>query len=270
MPRPTHRRRQPKADQHDSIFDALNLDQDTGKQKEPPKEAKGPSIDDLMKQIADMNKRQEELERANMALSTAAPIVSPTQVAEPKLNLENLPDPIVDRVGYGQELAKRTLAYQQDMAKYAQSQMQPAPGGNFQQLWEDFTTDFAPYAEDEEGIEFAVTKVKRQAERRGLDVNKYMFQNRDRFFQDVVKVYDERFGKPGQEDGDEDNSRDTQRRQRGAQRRDMDDANGDVPDRTQGIFGGIDASGGNRAPRAPQAGDLIKDLQDIQRKTGYF
>lgn len=269
---PSTRRRKPKQQEEvipESIFDALNAHnpgQEAGREttREEAEKPKGPSVEDLMKQIEEMNRRVDAAERANMALTTAAPSVTTTQ-QEPKLNMDGLPDPLDKPKEYGEALAKRVADFNAETQRFyrEQERQRQAAAPDFDGLWREFSTTNEAYLEDQEGLEFIVNKVKKDAERKGLDLNRYMFQNSDRFFRDITTAYDKRFGKPGE---DEENLEDTRTtRRKAAEPEGEEEAN-----RTGGIFGGIDGSSGGRKPASAPAGDLIKDLQDIQRKSGYF
>lgn len=265
----TRRLRAPRQEQEEipnSIFDALNLNPPGGvqRQEEPERKVpKGPTVEELQKQLADLTSRMEHADRANMALTTAQPVLK-VEPKEPQFSLENMPDIVADDgKSYAAELAKRTAQYTKDLQDFHQAKQTasaPAPGQNPSELWNEFSQSYADYAADQEGIEFATQKVVAQAQRKGLDVNRYMFQNSDRFFRDVVKVYDERFGKPEAEEEVEPTPR------RRAKRQEEPEDEG----RTGGIFGGIDHSSGKGTPSAPPPGDMVKDLQDIQRKMGYY
>lgn len=251
----------------ESIFDALNAHSPSGEAEKA--EAKGPTIADLQKQMADMEKtyqtRLDAADRANAALSTAAPALR-SEPKEPTFSTDGLPDPL--DASYAPALAKRVAEYNQQMTGYqTEKSKAAAPVGDFDSLWEDFTTTYPAYAADKEGLEFAAQKVAKTITRKGLDGNRYMFQNSDRFFRDIVKAYDDRFGKP--DDDGEELSAEIEapiHRKRAKSQVTEDDAD---EGRTQGIFGGIDSGNGGR-PKPPPKGDMIKDLQDVQRKTGYY
>lgn len=268
----TRRRKQaPKEEIPESIFDALNAhklgdDGEDDTRKPKGNGANEPSVADLMKQIEGLNKRIESQDRSNLALTAAAPTIDVNLPAEPKINLEGLPDPLDNPKGYGEELARRTSQYNRDSQVYeAAKNTKSGPKYDGDALWEDFASEYGDYATDKEGVEFAVGLAVKQAQRRGLSVEKYMYQNSDRFFRDVTKVYDKRFGKPEQGDDGLDDTPTPRRRQREASQ----DDDGDEG-RTGGIFGGVDGGAGSRGPQKPQPGDMIKDLQDIQRKSGYY
>lgn len=250
----------------ESIFDALNQNSPGGAgEGKPSPQASEPTVAELMEQLKGLQTRIDSTERANLALSTASPTVV-QEPKEPTFSLDGLPDPIDDAKGYAAELASRQAKYQGELQNfYTQKQNNTAAQtDNAGALWDDFKEQFGDYAEDMEGVEFATLKARNAAQRRGLDLNKYMYQNSDRFFRDVIKHYDARFGKPGEEEDDVDVAPAPRRKAKRMSDQDEDDG------RTSGVFGGLDASGGNRVPKAPPVGDMIKDLQDVQRKTGYY
>lgn len=223
---------------------------------------KQPDVAELLARLDTIQQRLDESERANIALTTAAPRATVT-AQPPQFNVEGLPDPVTHPQEYAAELAKRQHEYGQAYTKYqADVAAASAPQGDANALWEDFTDRYGAYAEDQEGVEFAVSKALKKAQARGMDIDKYRFQNSDRFFRDVVAIYDERFGKP------EGLEPEPKQQQRKTTRQPIEDEDGD-DGRASSIFGGSDASG-IRAPAPPKPGDMLKDIQDIQRKTGYF
>ncbi len=268
----TKRRATKQDDIPESIFDALNLNapgQDPGKSERKTATTQAPSVEDLMKQLGALQTRVDSAERANVALTTAALKVVP-EVKMPVLNMDGLPDPMDKPQEYAAEVAKRTVAYQNAVsdAQGKQREAQQAAQVDYDELWKDFTAVNPDYVSDMDALEYAVGKVKKVLNRKGVDVDKYMTLNSDRFFRDITDAYDKRFGKPG-EDEDEplevDDAPPPRKRKAKSQVTDDDDDG-----RTGGIFGGIDGSSAGRRAQGPPPGDLIKDLQDIQRKTGYF
>lgn len=247
----------------ESIFDVISPDREqVTKTKE--KEDKGPSMTELQAQLAEMNKRLEASERANMALTTTVD----TSVApkEPTLNMEELPDPVTNPQEYAKELTTRTGQYTRDLLNFQtqSNQAQHKQSQNAETLWEDFASAYQPYADDQERMEFVTAQVVKDAARRGLDVQKYMYQHRDRFFSDLAKRYDTVFGKPEDDGETEVELQTTPRRQR-QQPQEREEAS-----RTDGIFGGTDQGGPGRQQEPLKNGDMIKDIHDIQKKMGLY
>lgn len=270
-PNPRPRRQRPQAEViPDSIFDALNQHKLAPDGETPAnKQATGPTIEDLQRQLAQMNERVEAAERIQTVITTPATIAAPPK--EPAFNLDNLPDPMADPAAYTKELASRQTAYTKQMHEFYQEQNTAAAKtqGTYQQLWSDFATQYGEYADDQEGVEFATQKVRNTLIKRGVDVDKYMFSQPDKFFKEITKTYDARFGQP--EEGESLEPEPMQRRRAAPQREALDRNADDVqPNRTAGIFGGIDSGSGGRTPAAAPPGDMMKDLREIQRKTGYY
>lgn len=265
------RRQRPQAEViPESIFDALNQhnlapDGETA----ATKQAKGPTIEDLQKQLAAMNERVEQAERIQTVITSPATVsVAPK---EPAFNLDNLPDPIADPQAYSKEMAARQVNYSKQLHEFYQEQNAATAKtqGTYQQLWSDFASQYGEYADDQEGVEFATQKVRNTLIKRGVDVDKYMFSQPDKFFKEITKTYDQRFGAPAE--GESFEPEPAPRRRTAPQRQAVDrDADDLQPNRTGGIFGGIDSGGGGRAAATPPPGDMMKDLRDIQRKTGYY
>lgn len=271
-PIPSRRRRQqPQREEiPESIFDALNRVDPNGNPVTKEKVANtGPTIEDLQRQLSAMNERVEAAERIQTVITAPAHI--PEVPKEPTFNLDNLPDPVSDPKAYTKQMAARQAAYSRQLNDYYQEQnnVKAKTQGTYQQLWTDFASQYGEYADDQEGVEFATNKVRNTLIKRGVDVDKYMFSNPEKFFKEITKTYDARFGQPG-EDDEPVREEPVQRRRQPAQRQAVDRDGDELPIRTGGIFGGIDGGSGGRAPAQPQAGDMLKDLRDIQIKTGYY
>ncbi len=134
-------------------------------------------------------------------------------------------------------------------------------------------------AEDKEKIDFVSTQVAKAAQRKGLDVERYMFLTQDKFLDDVAKKYIDVFGDPTESDDETEDYDDTPRRRRAAAparaRRQSVRRNREEEDdnRTGGIFGGNESGG--RPSRSRDSDEesgpsMIDDIQNLQRKTGFF
>lgn len=264
----------------ESIFDVLGPDGGTPSPKRETQSAKTePSVADLM---ARLNAQQEQIERFERSTAMATSYVQPqTQIAreqpkEPTLNLEDLPDPVTDAKAYAGAIAQRTIAYQQAMGNYTkvkETANQPAKLGDPDALWEDFTEQHPEYVEDDSRIKFATAEVVAKLAKRGVDVQKFMYTHSDQMFKHITDQYDKTFGSPLEQEEDsagEDTrfqeQRTAPRRPSRAQARDDDDGD---DGRSESIMGGGDRPGVRQGPKGKERG-LIDDLQDIQRKTGYF
>lgn len=267
MAKISRKRKDPQLSQEEqvgSIFDALNAhgqlqggdDVSPGGSKPNDQNGAGPTTADLMKQLADMQARQDALERANLALTQTVP----TQVSQPRatgkepVDLKGLPDPAFDPEGFSKGLQERVT---EQMNRYVDGKLEEqntarrtaqTETDKYNILWEDFAIAHPELADDMDQVEIAATLLAKDAQRRNIDVQRYMFGNSPRFIEDVAKKHAALFGNKQEAAGGQDE---------------------EPASRTGGIFGGLE--GGNRpAAQRPAPGDMIKDLHDIQRKTGYY
>ena len=241
-----------------NILQALGMVKDdvaTIKDKDEPKD-KGPTTEELLARIDAMGTRLEQAERANMALTTVVPVASAT--VDPKSEAIDLttgmPDLITEPEAYQRELNLRIeKAFQARTSRQQQANQQANQQSQASDtLWADFIEAQPEMAEDPDRVEYVTIQVVRKAQARGLDVQRYMHGNRERFIADVAKEYERVFGKPGDDTkGDEPDNK------------------GDEPDRSTSIFGGQE--GGYQTPKIPKGGsDMIKDIKDMQRASGFW
>lgn len=205
------------------------------------------SLKDLLLQIKTLNERVATGEQERLALMTQAPRVEDTPKAPGEMSIDGLPDPVAYPDEYAKELNKRIQAsvaerfeYQTKQNNQARSQENRVKG-----LWDDFSIAHPDIAQEKDRVEFAAQKVAARAQARGIDLDRYMFANSQTFFRDIAGEYNKLFPKVEAQEVEE-------------------DAN-----RSQSIFGGVDSM--NRVqPKAPEKGDMIADLHNIQRKMGLF
>ena len=263
----------------DSIFDAVSMPG----QQEPKVQAKKkdePTIAQVMERLGALSQRIEDSERQSAVTDTfrGQPAASPAVFNEaiPQMNLDNLPDPVSNPKEYGAAIAAATLKYQNDLSGWENRRQQavtPPKLGDPDAVFEEFAEQFPEYVENEERITFATAQVSKKLAKKGIDVQKYLFTKSPQLFKEIIKTYDDVFGKPEGlgEDGDatgDEPVTPTRPKPRQVQAAD-DDANDDEG-RTEGIFGGGEPGAGPARGAAPKPGDLIKDIQDMQRKSGYF
>lgn len=165
--------------------------------------------------------------------------------------MDGLPDPVLQPTEYAREVNRRvqdSIRSQQEAARFQQSQTQAAASTE-EQLWERFQEVYSDYAEDQKKVKYVAEQVIAAAQKRGLDINKYVTGAQDVFMADVVREYDSTFGKPGADD-DEDED--------------------DTPDdRTGGMFGGI-PSGGRPTAGAEAEDDMFLTLRKKKMKEGWY
>lgn len=220
---------------------------------------------DLAKQVAELNARvealassNEDLQRANMVLTQHQPREFVPYVASGAEDEDKLPDPVMDADGFTRGLLSRVeqLVASDLAATRDQQNLVNEEAAAFQGLWEDFASDpaMAPWVSDPDKVEFATVKVGKRMQSRGVDINRYMFQYRDQFFADVAAELKNQFGDAGDTGTQEDDEAD------------------EGADRTEGIFGGQQAPVTRPAAKDPDknAPDLLSDLSEIQRRTGYY
>lgn len=269
------------------IFDAMDYARNGGQSDpKPDNKTREISVNDLIAQLNEVSARLDasERERSLEAMRPVTP-AQPTQIdigQPPTLNLEGLPDPVTQSKEYAATLAQRTIDYQNSMEAYNTRKTEatkPQSLGDPSALWDEFTEQFPEYAQNERQAKFAVQEVVAGLAKKGVDVQRYMFQRSDQFFKDVTGMIDDTFGNPNGDDeldDDGDDIEDSRRpaqvqarqrpRRRQARQRDMDEGD---DGRTDGIDGG--GNGGAPARGMPnKPTGIIEDLQAIQRKSGYF
>lgn len=276
----TSTRRRQKAPQREDMFsdlheyaDSLNTAADPEPQANAQPDPRDDRIARLEAALDAMQRRADEQEATNVALTTRT---TQPQAPQPPaaLSFEGLPDPVEDPKAYGEQLQSRIdqmiqsrMQYDRDLRAHQGAQTQTKDV-----LWEDFSEAFPDYAADEERVGFVTQKVLKRAAARGLDTDRYMLGNSNRFFRDIVKEYNNVFGEPETADDDEDFEPEPKPRRR-TQRRAQDD-DYEPRGRTGGILGGMDGGAGRqprgRTPTDEGPGDMIKEIQEIQRKGGYY
>jgi hypothetical protein len=228
---------------------------ETPEEKEATAKAAGKddatTLAQLQAQIAKLTTDLDNQRQTNTAL-LSQPLVQ-VQPQAPQIDMKNLPDPTLEPEAYASEVARRTTAYigAVEQVRSAQAQAAGQQNGRVDQLWEDFGEKYPQYADRADQVEYAATKVAQQAQKRGLDVNKYIFGASSVFMADVAKEMEKVFGKSGVED-DED----------------------DEPDnRTAGLFGGNESGGKPVKPEDPRSAfqphSMFGDVQAWQAKTGF-
>ncbi len=239
--------------------------------------------DTLAKQLADLQTRLSEAEKANMALLTQPQWKSQVTdtFVETKPESVALPDPALDPDGYDRAIGQRNQirADNDRRRNEAAATKQREVSEKVEDLWTTFAERYPDMAEDKEKIDFVSTQVAKAAQRKGLDVERYMFLTQDKFLDDVAKKFIDVFGDPVENDDETEDYDDTPRRRRAAAparpRRQPNRRNREEEDdnRTGGIFGGNESGG--RPSRSRDIDEetgpsMIDDIQNLQRKTGFF
>lgn len=222
-------------------------------------EAKGaddaPDTDALMARIARLEEDNSRHRRTTLALMSQPPqvVLPQQQPQDPALDFSGLPDPYGDPDGYKRGVEERTRNFVQQSVQHATRPRQPAQQGvDPAALWEDFTEEFPEYADQQDRIEFVATKVVQKLQRKGVDAQRYVRAASDEFFQEVDKEYKKVFGKKAKrrEDADDD----------------------EAEERTETLFSGSRKPFARRKSRDDEdddPGDMLKEIFEIQRKTGF-
>lgn len=249
------RKRKPSVEEQ---FFALP-DQEEGVNSEDngQQETKGPTTEDLLKQISALTERLDRTEKANLALMTQAPVYQPQtqQLEAPKVDMSNLPDPSLEPERYAAEVAKRTQEFIDARGKYNAEKNDPEVDNSQRAaaLWNKFSTKYKKYAGDPSRVEFAAVQVANELRSQGVDLNRYMFgPGQETYLESVKDKYEEIFlPKPLDNDKDDDNDEDNSR--------------------SATVLGGIESAGRHsRARKEEDGGDMVKEIQEIQIKSGLY
>lgn len=234
----------------------LHPDIPTRDDDEPEPEQKSgdqAQITALMQQIANL---QSQVTTQQTQQPTYTPARVDIPPAKPVFDASKAPDPVDDPKGYAEFVRNGILEeqrWQNDVTTWQQRQ-QATQQNRLSQLWEQFADQHEDYAQDEERVEIAATRVAQRAAKAGMDVDKYMYQSSGIFMNEVVKEMDKLFGKPKAGGLDDD-----------------DDGDDGVPDsRTGGIFGGAEYGSKPTGGKSQEKlGSLSADIKAWQEKTGF-
>jgi len=268
MAKVTTRRRQQPAEQpqNDDIFahferHGRSLNEDATQTR---KEAPDAGQTALLERIS---KLEGSLEEARSSRQWAAPQAAERPVArvaakDVKFDPTGLPDPLEDKDKYNTELALRINAAMQAQAQAVREEVTSKFQGEgaSERLWNGFTKEHSEWAEYPELVETVAVRVTQEAIAKGIDPQKYMFQNTSAFYADVAKQLNDRYGAVIESDGESPRRR--------AEPRDPNEDDG----RAVATFGGQE-SGGRPAQRRSAENEgpgMIEDLHAIQRKMGLF
>jgi len=274
----TKRRKDDDNNISDSIFDHFDMKMDDNTEPREKNKPADVDVSALLGQIKALSERVDKAERTNMALMSQP--VGGTESFQPNQEQKQqkpLPDPTLDPDAYAEAVRARIMGETQQLIDNSRQQYNTNQQGerDISDLWTDFGKQYADYAENEDRVEFAAGVAARKAKARGLDIRKYMFQGREQFFSDVVKIMDDTFGKSGNDDdagdtGEDDFDYEQNNRNQTTRKRKATNTDDDNDGRTAGVFGGLESGGRPVNTNREQKGDMIKDLQEIQRKSGFF
>lgn len=236
------------------------------------KDAKEPSMADVLARLDAVEARNKQLEETNatlqrstMQLMAAPPVAQAVTSPVNTPAKDTLPDPTEDPQGYAKAVEARAEANARALVENERNRDRSAQTQKERtdQLFADFGKKYPDIAKHKGRLEYVAGEVVKKAIARGVDGQKYIFQASDMFFDDVAKAYSEEFGEAPKKDTTPDG--------------DSDPVSGDENDetnRTGGIFGGLESghapSGKSKAPKVEPVSGMVKELQDIQMKTGFY
>lgn len=270
--------RKPKK-QNEEHNDEMIFEEPIAQQFDVPESEKNAGESDIDKRFEELQRQYETLQAqlnskdSELEYLRAPDFRSQITDREPQYDDPNsvkLPDAAIDPDGYAVALEKRQdikLANQRKRDEWQRKQEKDIDD-KVASLWDAFADEYPDIAENQERVEFVAQQVATAAAKAGKDVQKYMFVTRKSFMRDVAKKYEEVFG--AREEVDEDIDDRSSRRTRRSRSRDGDRAEEDNG-RSTGIFGGSTGAGGRRTQS--EDGDrksMIDDIQELQRKTGFF
>ena len=248
--------------------DEPNPEKDKGGEEEPSETAQ------LIALIQEQNRNiQDQVRQSNetaMGIAAGAQPKPQAPVApQPReVSFDGLPDPVAEPQAYHTEVARRVQAtteanvlarttYEREAAQHQQQGVTRADG-----LWDEFKDRYGDtykgMVEDGADLEsFAETAARRvlaKAQRRGVDPDTLMFGNTDRFFREVndeLGVILAPLAKKGDGEGEGEGEEE--------------EAN-----RTGGILGSKPAGTGGSQDVKDAEGNMISEIYDIQKKTGFL
>lgn len=203
--------------------------------------------------VAALQKRIDDL-----TSQLARPVQLPTaafqqvQPVRPQLSTEvsydGLPDPVTDPQGYAREVATRIRTADanqkvlDDFDAAQTNQQQRFRDG----LWADFQSKHTDYA-DFDQVEFFAGKEVENMLAQGIDANRFIAANREKFFENVVS-----------------------RIEKAIPRKQLAKEEEDEPaNRTTGMFGGLESGGKTVKTAEDRPQSMFDDVRKWQERTGF-
>lgn len=232
-------------EQFGTIFDQLGVKEPTPAAPAAAPAAPGPDVAALLAKIDALSGTVNAL----ASRPAPAPVYTPAPAAPaaPQWDWESV---AMEPEKLGPTIAQYTnyVIEQREAAQREEEARRTAASRDANALWTDFSSTYKEYADKGDQVGYAYQKVTGKLAEKGINVAEYANLHRTALFKQVAEEYDSIFGSPKavKEDSDPDDS-----------------------NRTAGIFGGFE-SGGQPNKGKEQPGDMIKDLKDIQRASGFF
>lgn len=233
--------------------------------KPTPPEAKEPTVAELMEKLNLLDKDNRSLRQAFLAQSTRpdpAPLTStaiPQRAADVQIDMTGLPSPTESpesAEAYAREIARRVNAAQEArlQAEREATSTRDQRTRQVEGVMDAFKAKHPSLAKDREVVEMFATRLLTQAQQKGMDPNKYMFNATDDFVEDLAAS----MKKVGL----------------GASDETEDEEEEETVGRTAGIPGGQESaqrtSSGGGDPRKNTTPSVIDVLKNFQVKTGFF
>ena len=241
-----------------SFLEHMGVKDITVTQEEAAKdEPKVVDVDALVARLDRLEQDNVSLQQSNLALMAAPKQQTASVAVPPPVSIvADLPDPVAEPENYSRMLEDRIIqridgavsASENATAERARSSKQ------IEVLWDEFSNAYPDHAKNTKLTEFVATKVAETADAKGLNLDTYMFTNSQQFFKDIVSEMDVMLPKVEPKEVKDDPKK----------------AEEDELNRTGGIFGGLETGGSPSSGSDIVEGDLISDLTELQRKSGYF
>lgn len=209
---------------------------------------------------------------------------APQQRMDPKevrFSLEGLPNPLDDRDGYDRGLQERISAFVQAQNEAVRQELESkhAAKSSAEHHRQQF---YAAYPEWEGKDKLVGLVAAEVAEELGANAQAFIEHRSTKFYERVAKKLEEQYGALIEDAGDRDDRDDdvpgfygdrepSRRTQQSRRRRHSDDGD---DGRTAGMFSGMEAGGRPAATRRGRGkdgpGDMIAELHQVQRESGFF
>ncbi len=266
----------------ESIFEYFGEKTDEEK-KAGEKTSEPEGVEALTTQLTEQSKRIDELVETNQILQAGmfqarnpAGVVAPVVDTPPVLDQTGLPDAQDQPEEYQKAFAGRIGKFVSDTtahatrAAQAEVTAQAAASAQRTGLWDNFTAQFPELASKKAHVETAARIVLERAAGKGLDQNTYMYNMTGQFFKEVAAEANLMIPPEKKADGDGDGKGEGEGNNP-AKPTAEETAAALAAQRTGGIVGGDQSPQANKAADTEdQPGSLIKDIMDIQKKSGFF
>lgn len=230
----------------------------------PAEEKSGPNPDvvALQKQVETLTKQLADQNNNMMMLMAQPPAATPASAQPTPEPLPELPDVLDDPAKYAETLEKRIrvgIANEQKTSQ-ASADATRETQQRYNALWQNFQSKYPEYADQQSRVQYAANEVAQDMQNLGVDLDTYMFRNRDRFMADVAGKMVEIFGEADPKPSNKGDKQFTNTRQRPE---DPDEG------RTQGIFQSQPPAARTPAADQPEK-HPFEDIRKFQLDHGFY